>query len=94
MDLSLAALVLTTVDQDKIEILQLFMMEAREPFETQKRAQMKADCEQLQKKFQHFFVIACISWLFNCAEFTLIDCIDHEGKDWSFWLIVKPHYNI
>lgn len=54
MDLSLAALVLTTVDQDKIEILQLFMMEAREPFETQKRAQMKADCEQLQKKFQHF----------------------------------------
>ena len=32
-------------NQDKMEILELFMMEAREPFETQKRAQMKTDCE-------------------------------------------------
>ena len=35
---------------DKIEILQLFMMEAREPFETHKRAQMKTDCEMLFQK--------------------------------------------
>ena len=37
-------------NQDKIEILELFMMEAREPFETQKRAQMKTDCDQLFQK--------------------------------------------
>ena len=30
---------------------------------------------QLQKKLQHFLVIACVSWLFNFAEFTLIDCM-------------------